>query len=400
MNTRKAIYAGVGAVAGLALVAWVLQPRPVVVEMGVAARGVFEQVVADDGRTRVRDRYVVSAPLAARVERITLRAGDAVERGAVVAWLTPVAPPLLDARTEREMQSRIAAVESIALRARAERQRAEAQRDQARADRDRAARLAAEGFVSPTAREQAELALRTAERGVESAVFAEDAARHDLEQARATLARYQQGGPGEGRWKVVSPVSGSVLKVAQESESVVAMGAPLVEIADPRSLEAIVDILSQEAVAVRPGMPATLDIGQGVAPLAARVRLVEPAAFTKISALGVEEQRVNAVLDFTDSLERVQTVGDGFRVDARIVTRRVEDGVKVPVGAIFRDAGGWALFAIDGSRAVKRPVKVLMRNGVDALVESGIAAGDRVVVYPADSLRDGARVEVRGGNVR
>ena len=400
MNTKKAVYAGVGAALAVALAAWVLQPRPVVVEVGLVTKGPFEQVVADDGRTRVRDRYVVSAPLAARVERITLRAGDPVERGAVVAWLTPVAPPLLDARTEREMRSRIAAVESIAMRARAERLRAEAQRDQARADRDRSTKLASEGFVSPTAREQSELALRTAERAVESAVFAEDAARHDLEQARATLARYQQGGPGEGRWKVVAPVSGAVLKVLQESESVVAMGAPLVEIADPRSLEAVVDILSQEAVAVRPGMAATLDIGQGVAPLSARVRLVEPAAFTKISALGVEEQRVNAVLDFTDSLQRVQTVGDGFRVDARIVTRRVEDGVKVPVGALFRDEGGWALFAIDGRRAAKRAVKVAMRNGVDALVESGVQPGDRVVVYPSDSLRDGARIEVRSGTAR
>ena len=398
MNGKNAIYLGAGTAVVAALAIWALQPRPVVVEMGVVTRGAFEQVVADDGRTRVRDRYVVSAPLSGRVERITLRAGDRVEQGAVVAWLTPAAPPLLDARSEREFRSRIAAVEAIAQRARAERQRAEGQRDQARADSERTAKLAAGGFVSPTAREQADLALRTAERGVESAVFAEDAARHDLEQARATLARYQQGGPTEGRWKVVAPVSGAVLKVVQESEGVVAMGAPLVELADPRSLEAVVDILSQEAVAVRPGMAATLDLGQGVAPLSARVRLVEPAAFTKVSALGVEEQRVNAVLDFTDSLERVQTLGDGFRVDARIVTRRVEGAVKVPVGAIFRDDGGWALFAIDGNRAVKRPVKVPMRNGVEALVEAGVQPDDRVVVYPSDSLRDGSRIEIRAGN--
>ncbi|MGZ5033068.1 MAG: efflux RND transporter periplasmic adaptor subunit [Usitatibacter sp.] len=397
MKRSNAILLAAGAVAAAALVGWALQPRPIAVESAAVTRGPFEQTVSDDGRTRVRDRYTISAPLAGRVERIALRAGDAVERDGTIAWLAPATPPLLDARTARELQERVGAAEAQQLRAQAEKARIEAQRDQARADYERQVRLAKEGFVSATAKEQAELALRTAERAVEGAVFAEHAASHDLAQARAALARYRQGGEGDPKWKVSSPVKGVVLKVLQESEAVVAIGAPLAEVADARSLEAIVDILSQDAVAIRPGMLARVELGQGVAPLAARVRLVEPAAFTKVSALGVEEQRVNVVLDFTEPLDRVQTLGDGFRVEAHIVTHRVEDGTKVPVGALFREGERWSVFVVEDGRAAKRPVKVVLRNGLEALVENGVKPGERVVVYPSDALADGSRVDVRAG---
>jgi HlyD family secretion protein len=354
---------------------------------------VFEQTVVDDGKTRVRDRYVVSAPLAGRVERITLDAGDTVRLGQAVALLTPTVPAFLDARTERELRERIGAAEAQAARARAEAQKVLAQRDQAQADVKRQAKLAEGGFVSPTVREQAELALRTAERSVDAARFAEEAARHDLAQARAALTRYRSGSAGP-KWEVTSPVNGSVLKVVQKSEGAVALGAPLLEVADARSLESVVDVLSQEAVAIRPGMAARLEIGSGVPPLRALVRLVEPSAFTKVSALGVEEQRVNVILDFDGPLDKLWTIGDGYRVEAYIITHRVEDAVKVPVGALFREGEGWAVFVADGERAAKRSVKVPRRNGAEALVEEGLKPGERVVVYPSDALRDGSRLEV------
>jgi HlyD family secretion protein len=189
-----------------------------------------------------------------------------------------------------------------------------------------------------------------------------------------------------------APAAGAVLKVFLESVGAVALGAPLLEIADPRSLEAVVDVLSQDATAIRPGMAARLDLGAGAKALAARVRLVEPGAFTKVSALGVEEQRVNVVLDLLEAPGAAVTVGDGFRVEAHIVVHRAEDAVKVPVGALFRDAGSWAVFVAEGGRAVKRAVKAEKRNGLEALVESGLAAGERVVVYPSDALHDGARI--------
>jgi HlyD family secretion protein len=394
MRTRNQIALGVVLAALIALVAWALRAPPVSVELAEVRKGVFEQTVSDDGKTRVRERYTVSAPLAGRVERIRLKAGDPVERGQVVALLMPSAPALLDARAVRELQARVGAAEAQQLRARAEVARVMAQRDQAQADFDRQVRLWKEGFISATAREQAELALRTAGRTVEAARYSEDAAGHELNQARAALARYRSGEPG-AKWEVTSPVTGSVLKVTQESEGTVILGAPLVELADARSLEAVVDVLSQESVAIRPGMPARIDLGRGVAPLAARVRLIEPAAFTKISALGVEEQRVNVVLDFVEPLDTVQTLGDGFRVEAAIVTHRVADVVTVPVGALFRDGEGWAVFVAQDGQAVKRAVKAPLRNGTEALVEDGLKPGERVVVYPSDALRDGSKIEAR-----
>ncbi len=393
MRTRNKIALAVAVLAVAALVAWALRPQPIAVEIAEVVRGPFEQTVIDDGKTRVRDRYVISAPLAGHVERITLDAGDTVRHGQVVALLMPTAPAFLDARTARELQERIGAAEAQAARARAETQKVLAQRDQARADVARQAKLAESGFVSATAREQAELALRTAERSVDATRFAEEAARHDLAQARAALVRYKSGAAGP-KWEVTSPVNGSVLKVVQKSEGAVLLGAPLLEVADARSLESVVDVLSQEAVAIRPGMAARLEIGTGVPPLRALVRLVEPAAFTKVSALGVEEQRVNVVLDFDGPLDRLWTIGDGFRVEAHIITHRVEDAVKVPVGALFREGEGWSVFVADGNRAVKRSVKVPRRNGAEALVEDGLKPGERVVVYPSDALRDGSRLEV------
>ena len=394
MKTHNKIALGVLLALLATLVAWALRPQPVSVELAEVTRGVFEQTVSDDGKTRVRERYTVFAPLAGRVERIRLKAGDAVERGQVVALLMPVAPALLDARTARELQSRVGAAEAQLQRSRAEVARVMAQRDQAQADFERQVKLWKEGFLSATAREQAELALRTADRTHDAAKFAVDAAGHELDQARAARARYRSG-DGGSKWEVISPVKGSVLKVVQESEGAVTLGAPLLELADARSLEAVVDVLSQESVAIRPGMPARLELGRGVAPLAARVRLVEPAAFTKISALGVEEQRVNVILDFAEPLDKVQTLGDGFRVEAAIVTHRVEDAVKVPVGALVRDGEGWAVFAVEGGRAVKRAVKATQRNSAEAMVEDGPRPGDRVVVYPSDALRDGSRIEAR-----
>ena len=394
MKKHNRILLGAALAAVAALAAWALRPQPVTVELAEVTQGAFEQTVSDDGKTRVRERYTVAAPLAGRVERIGLKSGDPVDHGQVVALLEPVAPALLDARTVRELQARVGAAGAQQLRARAEVARVLAQRDQAKADFDRQARLSKEGFISASAREQAELALRTAERTVEAARFAEDAAGHELAQAQAALSRYRSGYAG-AKWEVTSPVKGSVLKVVQESEGPVALGAPLLELADARSLEAVVDVLSQESVAIRPGMAARIELGRGVAPLAARVRLIEPAAFTKISALGIEEQRVNVVLDFAEPLDRIRTLGDGFRIEATIVTHRVPDAVKVPAGALFREGNGWAVFVAQGDRAARRVVKTSRRNGTEAMVEDGLRPGEQVVVYPSDALKEGARIAVR-----
>ena len=394
MKTSNIVVLGVVAAGVVAVVAWALRPMPVPVETAKVVRGVYEQTVSDDGKTRVRDRYTVTAPLAGRLERVRLRPGDRVQRGDEVAVLTPAAPEFRDARQERELVARIGSAEARHRGAAAEVKRVEGRRDQARIDAERQTQLQRQGFIASAALEQATLALRTEERALEAAQFAEESARHELELARAAVGFYR-GSDSVTRWLLRSPVSGNILRVTQESEGVVALGAPLLDIADARSLEAVVDIISQEAIAIRPGMAARIEIGRGVAPLAARVRLLEPAAFTKVSALGVEEQRVNVILDFVEPLDRVRTIGDGFRVEAHIVTYRAEDALKIPVGAIFRDGPGWAAFELEGNRARKRQVEVRMRNGVEALVSGNLNAGDVVVVYPPDKLVDGSVVDIR-----
>ena len=397
MKPRTGIALALGVVALAAGIAWIARPQRIIVEIAPVTKGVFAQTIDEDGKTRVRDRYVVSVPLTSRVARTGLKAGDRVNEGQILAVLTPVMPAFLDARAEGEMTERVGAAEAQRLRTHAELQRAQAQLKQVAADRDRTAKLAREGFVSSAAREQAELAVLTAERAVDAAIFAEHAAQHDEAQANATLAHYRAEAAGKDprplRWEIRSPITGSILKVVQESEGIVALGAPLVEIADPRSLEAVVDVLSQDSVNLVPGMEAQIEIGPETPALAARVRQVEPAAFTKVSALGIEEQRVNVILDFAEPLERIQTIGDGFRVNAKIVTFSSADAVKVPVAALFRSGTQWAVFVAADNRARQQLVNLSRRNATEAMVADGLSPGEQVVIYPSPALHDRARIE-------
>ncbi len=388
----------VGGAAALALLAWALVPRPVEVEVAQAVRGPFEKTVDEDGKTRVRDRYVVSAPLAGRLLRVELKAGDAVERGTALATLVPAAPSLLDARAVQELSERVGAAEAEELRAAAATERAQVALDLARSEQERNRDLASQGFTSKQAleRSQRDVELKTKE--LAAARFESHAAEHQLSLARAALTRARAGagerGSGE-RWEIRSPVSGRVLRVAQESEAVVGVGAPIVELGDPGNLEVVVDVLTADATLIRPGADVRLDRGAGTPPLAGRVRLVEPAAFTKVSALGVEEQRVNVVIDFTSPPAEWQDLADGYRIDARIVVDRRADAIVVPAGALFRHGAQWGVFVVDGGRARLRVVEPGPRAGAAAVIASGVEPGERVVVYPGDAVRDGARVTVR-----
>jgi len=389
------------ALGGLALAAtiWAFRPQPVPVEISVVTQGTFVETVDDDGVTRVRERYVVSAPLGGQLLRVGVKAGDRVERDGALAEIVPSAAAMLDPRTRAELSERVGAAEARVQRAEAEIARSRAALAQARVDLERADKLAKSGYVSASARDQAELALQIRQREAESAVFEKHAAEHDLAQARAALARARSFADGHApgtEWEIRSPVAGRVLRVLKESETVVAAGTPILEIADPRDLEVLVDVLSTEAVEIAPGAAVMLDAGGGLL-LDGRVRLVEPSAFTKISALGVEEQRVNATIDITSPPEQWQALGDAYRVDARIVVHRREQAVKVPVAALFRDGDSWAVFLDAGGKAQKRRVEISRRGGLEAVVEKGLAPGDRVIVYPGDAVEDGARVEPSPG---
>ena len=398
MSSTKRIFLAVLGIALLGGLAMAFRPQPVMVEVAEVTRGPFEQVIEDDGKTRVRERYVVSAPLAGKLQRITLKAGDAVAAGMVLAAIDPSSPALLDARTERELTERLGAAEASRLRAAATVERARAALDQSRSDLERSRKLATQGFISAAQLEQAELETQISTRELEAARYAGQAAAHDVAVARAALLQVRDGAAGKPsgwRWEVRTPVAGQVLKVMQESESVVAVGAPLLEVGQPAELEVVVDVLSTDAVQIKPGALARLLRWGRAEPLEGRVRRVEPAAFTKISALGVEEQRVNVVIDLTSPVEAWQSLGDGYKVDASIIVARLDNAVKVPVSALFRDGEQWAVFTVASGKAARRAVQLGRRGGMEAVVEKGLQPGEKVIVHPGDAVKDGARVKMR-----
>jgi len=384
----------VAAVAGAAALFWALSPRALIVETAKVERGLFEQTIDEDGKTRVRERYVVSAPLSGRVQRIPLKAGDPVTPGQVIALFVPAAPPLLDARIERELQERVGAAEASLARSRTAVEHARAALAQSRADLARTSRLAQEGFLSAASLERDELKVTLDGRALEAAEFERHATEHQLELARTALTRSRRAETGHAseRLEIRSPVHGRVLRVAQESEAVVLIGAPLLELGDPRDLEVVIDVLTTDAVNIPSGAAARMEVTNTAQALTGRVRRVEPSGFTKISALGVEEQRVNVIIDITSPPDEWRTVGDGYRVDAHIVVYRQDDALRVPVAALFRDGAAWAVFAVEDGIAHKRGVNVVRRGATEALIDKGVSQGDRVIVYPGEALYDGAKV--------
>jgi HlyD family secretion protein len=346
-------------------------------------RGPLLVTLDEEGRTRVRDRYVVVAPVAGRVARITHQVGDSVAPGDVVARMSP-AP--LDPRGREQAEAMVRSAEETLRGAEAGVVQARVARQQAQRDRERVVVLAEKNLVSPAERERAFLAETTAVYAEAAAASRAAGAASAVEQARAALLAT---GPG-ATLPLRSPVCGSVLGVPERSERVVPAGTPLLELGDCSRLEAVVDILTTDAADVRVGALVLVEPwNDGSAPLEARVRRIEPAAFTKISALGVEEQRVNVIADF---VSRPAGLGDGFRIETRIVVWESQDVLKVPSSALFRSGEGWAVFVVENERARQRAVQIGHRNPSEAEVVQGLADGAVVVRHPSDRLADGVRV--------
>lgn len=378
------------------VVAVAMWPTPVPVDVMLSTRGPLAVTVDDEGETRVRHRYVVSAPLTGRVLRSELEAGDPVVRGrTVVARLRAEAPALIDERSRAEAEAAVATARAALGRAEAELRRATAAVELARSDLARQRDLAAAQLTTRQAVETAESAARAAEEGVRAAEFAVAAARSQFDQASARLmpSTLEAGGRV---LTLTAPVDGVVLKRLRESESAVMAGEPLVEIGNPMAdLEIVSDLLSTDAVRVKPGARVRVEQWGGDRTLAATVRRVEPSGFTKISALGVEEQRVNVVMDFTDPAGAWAALGDGYRVEVRIVIWEAADVVKVPTSALVRQGDEWVVFVVEGDRIRRQTVAVGQRNAEEAEVQSGLDAGALVVVHANDQVVDGALVEVR-----
>jgi HlyD family secretion protein len=381
---------GVGALAVvLVLAVLALRPQPVPVDVARVELGPLEVTIEESGKTRVKDRYVVSATVAGQLSRVWLQPGDAVKEGDTLAEIAPSFAPLIDERARAEAQARVGAALSSLGQAQTRRGRAATAREQAQRDLERIRALAAAGAVSPQELENAEFALRLHDDEVTSAQFAARVAEEEVrllgERGAAGLERHVD---------VLAPASGRVLRVARESAGRVEAGTALMEVGDPALLEGVVDLLTTDAVQVQVGMPVSIVGWGGPRDVNARVKRVEPSGFTRLSALGVEEQRVNVILAFSDPAEAWAALGDGYHIEARLTLWRGERVVKVPLLAVFRHGGGSAVFRLDGDTARLVPITLGHRGTLDVEVTSGLGPGERVVVHPGDKVREGVRVEV------
>ena len=395
---KRKLWTLAGAVVFLAILGWAFYPKPFDVDVAEIHVGNFERTIEESGKTRLRDRYVISAPVAGKLARLTVREGDVVQAGQVVALLWPAPPPLLDERRLQEQREQVAAAEASVARANAGLQKSELVLSQAEADLRRQESLAARGFISPIQIENVRLTVQQRQREREVSAQEGNAARHQLAQLRIALQRVSGNEPlAKQAVAVTAPTSGKVVKLRQQSEAILAAGANLLDVGDPGAIEVIVDLLTEDAAQIKLGAPATLSNWGGPATLQARVRLVEPSAFTKVSALGVEEQRVNVVLDITSLPEAWQTMGDNYKVDVTIPVQSATKVTMVPVGCLFPRGSRSALFVLDHGRARIEEVELLARNGREAWIKTSLAAGTKVIAYPAASLKDGDRVNIIGG---
>lgn len=386
-------------IGGLVLAFW---PQPIPVQTDEIALGTIRVTVDEDGKTRIREKYVVSAPLSGRLLRIGMDPGDTVHSGeTLLAVIQPRDPDLLDARAIAQAEARVAAAEAVLARTEPQTEQARIEADNAEAELVRVRAAAADGAITASEVDRFEARHRTATESIRSALYDREIAAFELQQAKAALLSSRGGeGPASEDWTfpICSPIDGRVLRVFQESAAVVTAGTPLLELGSPSDLEVEVDVLSSDAVAIEPGDRVLLERWGGARPLAARVRLVEPAGFTKVSSLGVEEQRVNVIIDLEASPEERRALGDGFRVEARIVTDEAVDVVAAPNSALFRVGDSWSAFRVVDGRAQLTPLRLGRRNDQLAEVLEGLRVDDLVVAHPSDRVTDG--VAVRSLNPR
>lgn len=399
----KRIFAGVVALAVLGGVGLLFVPEPVAADLASVSRGPLQVTIEEDGKTRIKQRYVVSAPLAGRLLRVELKAGDPVVAAqTVLAAIEPTDPALLDPRALAQTELRVKAAESAVRQAASNAQRAKAALDFSETEHARVRQLFARKVKTREDLEESEMRDRMRAEEFKAARIAEEIAQFELEVAKAALIRTRplQESQDREKWQVDvrAPISGKVLKVLQESSAVLNPGMPILEVGNPQDLEVEIDILSSDAVKVSPGDRVLFEQWGGERPLEGRVRLVEPAAFTKISALGVEEQRVNVIADFTDPLEQRKPLGDAYRVEARIVIWEQADVLQLPTSALFRHGPDWAVYVVRGGVARLQPIQVGRRTGLATQVVTGLQAGDVVIQHHSDKVHDGVRIKPRVGS--
>ena len=367
--------------------------KPIAVDIAPVANGPLQVTIDAEGKTRVRDRFTVASPIAGRLTRINLRRGDTVRQGAVIARIDPLPLAPLDIRQYTEANARVAAAEAHKREAEAQVAHLKADLEQAGRERARAEQLARSGDISRQKVEETVNAETTIAKDLEAAQFKSTAAIHEIEAAKSALLLLEQDTHRPERSSIVTaPVSGKVLRVIEESERVITAGTPLIELSNPSKIEIVIDVLSTDAVKVQPGVRVSVDAWGGNKILEARVRLIEPSAFTKVSALGIEEQRVNIIADFVDT---AGPLGDGYRVDAHIIIWETDKAFKIPTSALFRHGQNWSVFIVRDGRAYRRNVEIGHRATDEAEVISGLEDSEGVIVHPPNEIDEGVKVEPR-----
>lgn len=378
----------------LALLVWGFWPAPALVESAAAVRAPLSVTVEEEGHTRVKDRFVISAPVAGYLQRITLEVGDAVTQGQTLALMEPLRPAVLDPRSRARAEAQVAAARAAIKGAEQQVTAARAEAGYARSDYVRKQQLQEQALVSREALEQSATHSREATAQLRSAEFAVEVAHHELEAAETAL-QFSIGNNGDAATETVAikaPIASCVLQIHRESEGVVATGEPLLEIGDHAALEVAVDVLSADAVRIQPGNTVRLQRWGGPQVLEAVVRTVEPTGFTRVSALGVEEQRVWVIADLVSPYSDWQQLGDGYRVEAQFILWQEDDVLQVPASALFRHDDGWAVFTIDAGKARLVTVSTGHSNGLVTQILDGVVTGEHVILHPDDRIADGVRV--------
>ncbi|MFG0287186.1 MAG: efflux RND transporter periplasmic adaptor subunit [Rhodopirellula sp. JB044] len=392
----KTLLWGTLAIALLIVVVLSLNPKPVSVQAALVKTGPLRVTVQEDGKTRIREKYTVSAPVSGRLSRIELNPGDHLTEKTLLAVILPSDPAILDKRALAEANAQVQSAEAALMRANSRVEQTRINADLSETKFIRAQKLADNRAASREEYDIAKAERLLAKQEIETAEFEVEIAKFEVKMAQAALDQFSTDDDQLSLqpFEIFSPIAGRVLRVMQESSTVVGVGTPLIELGDPSNLEIEIDVLSTDAVRIQTGAELTIEHWGGNTPLRANVRVVEPGAFTKVSSLGVEEQRVNVIADFNEPPERIAALGDGYRVEAKITVNEIDNALLVPNSSLFRHDRRWHVLAMDGGVAELTPVKIGLQNEEQTQILDGLDEGARVIEYPSDQLQPGTRVKI------
>ncbi|GAA4455244.1 efflux RND transporter periplasmic adaptor subunit [Novipirellula rosea] len=393
----KTLLWGIMIVAAIMATIFAMFPKPIEVDSATAVIGNLQVTVQEDGKTRIREKYIVSAPVMGRVSRIELDAGDHCSEETLLAVILPSVPAFLDARAQAEATARVQAARAALQRAESASEQAVINNELAITKFERAQRLRPSNAISQSEYDIAKTEQLATTQAIKTARFDVEIANFELAMAKAAVEQFADTHDDTSvvPFEIMSPITGRVLRVIQQSSAVVAVGTPLIELGDPRNLEIEIDVLSTDAVRIKPGAKLTIEHWGGQSPLKGYVRVIEPGAFTKISSLGVEEQRVNVIADFDEPPDRIASLGDGYRVETRIVVNELSDVLLIPNSALFRHQRKWHVLTMVDGKANLQPVAIGLQNESQTQITEGLNVNDEVIVYPSDTLTPGTAVRAK-----